>query len=469
MAELDIEVSSHIALPLSQLDKDTIEGLAEYVSIENEQKSVAIKEHVWGAKKLPDDIAVWDYDETHLLLPRGFLTELLELVEGNVDYEIQDQRVTSSSLLLDGSDIVSTLRTDQRRAVEAIKREEQGIVNANPGRGKTVIALAAIAELKQKTLIIVDKSNIAKQWQERAKEHLDLDIGLIGDTQWDERDVTVALQQTLWSRREELDKACWWDQWGMVILDECHHLPALTFFDIVSKFPAKYRIGLSATVGKTPAKARTAVLTLGQIIHKDDSVDVKPTVEIVDTNFVFEYHGTYKNSEGKTVRNNYQKLINSVVKDQRRNYTIAAKLEENLDHCNLVLSKRLNHLDALKECAIELGFPEDRCWMLTGKESSDERMEIYEKADSGSCAIFSTIADEALDIPRIDRVYLAFPQKNHETIKQQIGRATRSHDQKDGAIVYDFRDKEVGVLKSQFNNRLRNLYQPMKLTVELSQ
>jgi superfamily II DNA or RNA helicase len=80
--------------------------------------------------------------------------------------------------------------------------------------------------------------------------------------------------------------------------------------------------------------------------------------------------------------------------------------------------------------------------------------------------IFSTIADEALDIPRLDRGYLAFPSKNVETVKQQIGRFTRTHDEKDSAIIYDFKDPLVGVLKTQFNGRLRGLYQPMKLKVE---
>lgn len=463
MEAIKVYLDSCVWIPREQMKPEWIEGLAERVSIPNEEKERSVKEHVWGAKDMPDEISLLEEDEDAIIMPRGYIFELLDLIKkSGKEFEIIDNRAISHSLFLGAIPKPEHLRDDQKTAVKNILENTQGIINANPGRGKTVIALAAIRLAAQNSLIIVDKLNIARQWQERTMEHLGINAGIIGDNEWNEHAITIASIKTLWSRRDEIDPF-WWDKWGMLIVDECHHVPATTFYEIISKFPAYFRIGLSATVGKTPAKARTALLTLGPVIHKDDGLDVKPSVQVVKTDFDFEYRSTHRRGK-RIIRNNYSKLINSIVKDQARNELIAKLVFSNSEHANLILSRRLNHLETLRDLVIDLGFPSERCWMLTGKESSTRRMEIYKLADSGNCAIFSTIADEALDIPRLDRGYLTFPQKNPETIKQQIGRLTRDHKDKKDAIIYDLVDK-VEVIQNQFKTRLRELYQPMKLEI----
>jgi superfamily II DNA or RNA helicase len=287
--KITLILDTHLRIPSEQIGYAQLLGLTRITSIENEEKARAIAEHVWGAKKLPDTYPLLEKHGGYINMPRGFLTEVIKLLkEADAEYEIQDKRNTTSDIRLARGNSSVVLREDQTAAVRSIRSSEQGIINAQPGRGKTVIALASICDIKQKTLIIVDKANIAKQWKERAKEHFDLDIGLIGDKEWEEKDITVAIQQTLWSRREELQEQGWFEKWGYLIIDECHHLPALTFYDIVSRFPAKYRIGLSATVGKTPAKEKTALLTLGPIIHKDETLDVQPKIVKVETGFKFK-------------------------------------------------------------------------------------------------------------------------------------------------------------------------------------
>jgi ATP-dependent helicase IRC3 len=107
------------------------------------------------------------------------------------------------------------------------------------------------------------------------------------------------------------------------------------------------------------------------------------------------------------------------------------------------------------------------CYNLTGKEGLERRMEIYELADAGNCAVFSTlgVAGEALDIPRLDRIHLAFPMKNEETVWQVIGRGARLHENKDSCIIFDYKD-EVEVLKNQHLHRLRKVYQKRELEVQ---
>ena len=88
-------------------------------------------------------------------------------------------------------------------------------------------------------------------------------------------------------------------------------------------------------------------------------------------------------------------------------------------------------------------------------------------ADSGSIAIFSTVADEGLDIPRLDRIHLVFPSKNHETTRQQVGRGLRNHPDKDKTIIYDYVDLNIPVTTNQWRNRMTKYYKPNKFPIEI--
>jgi superfamily II DNA or RNA helicase len=461
-SQLEIVIDSHITI--RNLSDDWKKGLAHLASIKNESKDRAQRELVWGAKNLPDTISLARIGRKNLILPRGFLADLLEILQDKeIPFDIQDKREYHSGLILNP---VDHLRDDQERAVEEIVARSQGRIIAPPGKGKTVIALGAIARLRCPTLIIVEKKHIAQQWADRAKEHLGLELGIIGDNQWVEKPISIATIQTLWSRKEQLDEDNWWKYWSALFLDEQHHIPATTFSEIIQRFPARYRIGLSATKGKSAEKDHVSKLIFGRTLYEDKEVNIKPEIHIVETRFNFDYHPTRKVGR-KVVRNNYQKLVTALVTDQARNSLIASTIVKNKDHCNLVLSRRLKHLEILRVMCTQQGIPLSNCYMLTGKEPTDVRMEVYERADSGNCVIFSTVADEAVDIPRIDRIYLTFPAKNPEIIWQQIGRGTREHSDKEhGTIVYDFVDRNVDVTRNQFKTRLRGLYQQRELVVK---
>lgn len=455
-----ITVDSHLRIP--DLSKEWIIGLSKLCSVENEEKEAAINEYVWGAHSMDDFLTFAELTEKELVLPRGFLKELSELFPEDIEFRLNQKTIDSPKSV--SWDTFPKFRDYQSKAIAQIVSKASGRIIAPPGKGKTLIGLGAASELQKPTLILVAQKHLAKQWQERANEHFNKQLGFIGDNKWEESDVTVALIQTLWSRREELDATEWWNKWSIVILDEQHHIPAESFYQIVSKFPAKYRIGLSATIGKSEAKKRVSELVFGPILYEIKETAIDPDIKVIKTEFEFDYFPTQK-INNRVVRNNYHKLINSLVEDQRRNVLIAKHICDNKEHCNLIFSRRLAHLDKIREFCIEFGFSEDRCWKLTGAESLEERMEVYGNADEGNCAIFSTISDEGLDIPRLDRGYLTFPEKNEENINQKLGRFTRKHKDKKDAIVYDFVDSKVPVLKKQYGNRLRKHYQRNKLNV----
>ncbi len=453
---LEIILDSHIHI--KGLSDEWVNGLSYLCAFENEEKQVALDELVWGAKNLPDRLTLAHYDGETLTLPRGFYTKLMQYLDKtDVRYNITDGRIFRPYTYQDSTEV---LRADQKEAFTALIQNYQGRIIAPPGKGKTVIALSYLESIKgTHALIIVEQKHIAQQWIDRGKEHFDLDIGFIGDQKWEQKNITVALIQTLYSRETELDEGSWWQEWDCVILDEQHHIPAESYTKIISKFPAKRRFGFSATVGKSEAKKQVSELIFGPILYEDTEVQVVPEVHAIPTGFQHEYFPTQKIGN-RVERNNYKEIIKDLVLDNDRNEIIANKIEENADHCNLIVSDRLQQLheiDVLLPAQI-------KTYMLTGKESLDERMEVYEKADQGRCAIFSTVANEALDIPRIDRIHLVYPRKNEEAVWQIIGRGTRPHPDKTECIVYDYYD-DCDILYRQYQHRLRALYKPKGMKI----
>jgi len=462
-----IEIEINNFLEIKGLPEGWIDSLANLVSIPNEEKHRAVKEHVWGAERMPDRVTALEQYEDSVLVPRGYLSEIENrLSQANAAYKIKDLRIESKTNL----DFFSTikLRPKQKEAKQSIINSEQGLVMASPGFGKTTVALSAIIDLSQKTLILIDKTELAKQWIDRASEQFGMELGLIGDKEWNELPITVATLQTLRSREEQLNDSGFWNLWGAVFYDESHHASSDTYYRIINKFPAKYRIGLSATKGKSAAREKVSELVFGEVIFEDKTNNLKPKIYKIHTNFNFNYQATEKIGN-KVKRNNYQKLISSLVEDQERNYLIAEKIASEPSCAHLIISRRLKQLEDLMDSVIELGFKEDACFMLTGKESSDERLEVAKKADAGSIAIFSTVADEGLDIPRLDRIHLVFPSKNHETIRQQVGRGLRNHPDKKETIVLDYVDVNIELAKNQWRNRMNKYYRKNDFPIEVYQ
>lgn len=463
---LEIIVDSHIRIP--GLSQEWKEGLAKLCSVPNEDKDVALREKIRGAAIMDDLLTLADIQGDDLVLPRGFYTELTDiLASSDIPFRVKWNTALqndNTSLIKIGAPKHPVASTEQLLALNALHGHLQGRVIMPPGKGKTVVGLWNIFSREGKSIILVDKKHIAQQWVDRAKEHFDVNIGFIGDNRWEEKDTTVALIQTLRSRKDQLDG--WWHKWSMLILDEQHHIPAETYTEIIQKFPAHFRFGLSATVGKSESKKKISELVFGPIIYESKQTQVNPTVQRVFTDFDFNYHPTRKRGN-KIVRNNYQKMVTALIQDVSRNQLIAQQVCKEPQAAHLIVSQRLKHLEALANICANNGMDVNRCWFLTGQESLEERMEVYEWADAGSCAVFSTlgVAGEALDIPRLDRLHITTPIKNEETLWQVIGRIARTHDNKSSAIVFDYVDREVEVLYNQYKHRLRACYQPKKLNV----
>lgn len=294
-------------------ETDVPEGLMRHVlhelTVVNPGKERALTEHVYGAAEMPDRIPLWRRDGIRITLPRGYVHRLEQLAgEYGEEVEWESEMVViprSQNPFRDWP--AAELRDYQAPARDAMLDWSQGLVEAPTASGKTRVCLEFIRWAGQRTIVIVDKTSLARQWQEVAREVYGYETGYIGEGTWDERDLTIALRQTLWSRRTELESSVL--TWGAVIVDEVHHSSSDSLSEILQKFPAFYRLGVSATPRWDPLLFPIVEAVVGPIIHRTLPEEIggalmTPTVRLLESDFKMRYVGTSFRG-GKRQQNNY--------------------------------------------------------------------------------------------------------------------------------------------------------------------
>lgn len=458
---IKLHVGSHVVFPCADLPVSVVGRIKTELLIENPVRIEQQKQKIYGWQNLPQYIQLYEERQGWMKVPRGYLPELWAL-RFALPIVLEDNTVSWPHLHdFPGMD-TEDLREHQREAVRAILNNAQGIIEAPTGSGKTVTALAAWQVTGERGVIVVDKTNIVTQWVERCEHFLGFTPGIVGDGQWDQQQpLTIAMVQTLCKLPADDP---FFNDFGFACLDECHHVTADTYLRVMESFTSRYRIGVSATPDRDNGLVPVALAVLGPVIHSTprDRLEklgllMKPTVHRIETSFQFSYWGTHTANPGQDCdkpdcarrdkhghRNNYAQMLKALVEDDERNELIIRRVLDNKDHRNLVISKRLGHLDRLQQL-LDGRLPSV---MLTGRESTEERAEAVRRAAEGPCVVFSTLADEALDIPELDRIYLTWPTKSTAVINQQIGRIVRPAEGKTDALVYDFVDS-VGPMYRQ--------------------
>ena len=456
-----------IRVPLDELPEGVAKDLMDALTIPNRAKVEAQKQHQWGWETMPDWLDLWSIDDVeNLCMPRGFLGDYMAGMKVLGHEVVFSDHRSFKAMLRVG--LKPTPKSWQEPAVQKIIDREQGIYKAPSGSGKTVAVLIAIQRLGCKSLVIVNTKDILWQWKKRVAEHLgeDYPVGQIGGNVFEVSPyITIATAQTLHSRYDKLVADGFFDQFSFVCLDECHHAQAETYGRVVNRFNARYRIGVSATPDKTGDFA-LATAVLGPIFHETRPEDcdnlMRPTVIRVTTDFFYAFRGTKSARE----RSNYAQMITAMVRDPDRNQLIVSKIMENKGHHQLVVSKRLEHLATLESMLLAEGL-QDPIVTITGQDDDEARLYAKQLSESEPCVLLSTLADEAMDIPRLDRLHLVFPQKNPGLVTQQVGRVERDHGDKQQALIYDYADLKVGPLQNQWRVRRREVYTPRGYRVEM--
>jgi len=378
-----------------------------------------------------------DFLKEKIVIPRG----AWNLVE-HLDY--YDRRVMPSAPKLKFTIKLDDIEIDKRfkgqsEAVEAMLKYEQGQVIRPPGTGKSQIVLSFVAKCRTTSLIIVHTEDILQQWIEYARQAIpEIEIGVIRGKQCEVRHLTIATIQTL----KNYSNSEFWKQFGAIIADEAHHGAAPSWEATMNLSPAFYRFGVTASPTRADGMHPALKFIFGPVIHEQKfSSPVKLKVVPVRTKFKYRYRAAY----------DWSRMLNALVRDDERNKQIAEVANDEIARGNscLILSRRIEHLEriaALMDTPIEI---------LTGKRRRVDRKRILEDFRSGAsqCIAATQLADEALDVPRLNRVILTHPGKHEGRIIQQIGRAIRTHPDKQNAIIYDIVDMKVRPLRRQWSQR----------------
>ena len=240
-------------------------------------------------------------------------------------------------------------------------------------------------------------------------------------------------------RRRELSES-FLNRWGVVVLDEVHHQPADSFMKVMNQFPAKHRFGATATTRRKDALEGMMYAIIGQRIF---NITYR---ELYDGGWLMpaKVHPIYTDFVGNMMnKRDYGKMVKRLTLNVPRNQLINDNLMENSEHFNLVLSSRIEHLEILHANLIETDPSlENKARLLIGRMKGSEREEVINDMRNGDINyIFATqLADEGLDLPRLDRLHLVFPSRAEAKVQQQIGRIQRTFNGKDDALCYDFVD-----------------------------
>lgn len=403
-----------------------------------------------STKGIAREIILFQETKEHIKIPRGYLIQLIKkLTVNKIAYNFIDETISIDTLFPEPN---GNLRTYQNDAIYKALKYRQGVIVSPCGSGKTIMGIYFISKAKQRTLWITHTKDLLYQTIDQIEKFLSIpkeEIGIIGagKVRIGEK-ITVGLVQSLINFDNETIS----NNFGTIIIDEAHRVPSKTFQQIVGKSKAKYRLGLTATPkrkdGLEPILYSVVGPTIFEITEHDLLTENRILIPEIKKVFTDFYHRA----------TDYQKLIKELVTCNKRNelivLTIAATLQKN--EVALLLSSRVEHCQLLSQL-LTVAMPDYRVAILTGKINHLERERIIDQARTGDIQLIiaTQVADEGLDIPNLNKLYLGTPSKSKAKVKQQLGRIMRNIDAKATPIVYDFVDLNVPIFRRHAN--IRNL------------
>ena len=327
------------------------------------------------------------------------------------------------------------LRDYQARALHLALDKLGGVFVAPTGSGKTTLGIELAARLGERCLILVKSLDLAKQWIEAIKDFTGLECGLIGGGKWQEGEAfTVALTQTLAKHKDSLD-------YGLIIADECHNLPAAQAYAVINQQAAKYRFGLSATPLRRDNLEFMIYAALGPIVatveaHEVDGAVLPVTVATLAWKFRVECEPTSWQAfitalENDTTRNNM--LVDSAIKSSRTTGTV-------------ILTSTITHAESLYSLIKQQGID---ALLLHGQLSKKEREQRMNEAPKAGLIIGTlTLLGEGINWPHVGGVIFAAPVSasvdsptpTATRLIQAIGRGRRPYPGKSKTFVLDIID-----------------------------
>jgi superfamily II DNA or RNA helicase len=454
---VQVVVGAQLTVPLDGLPPKVVTGLQRLASFANpeffklQRMRMATFPHprfIFSGEKRPNEI----------LLPRGLLVKVTKLLErAGATISVLDLRRPGAELDLE---FEGTLTERQQMAVTSLLSTEDGIFVAPPGSGKTVIACAVISERKTSTLILVHKQPLIDQWRTQLTTLLGLEAKQVGVLAGAKKKrtgiVDIAMLQSLVRSQ---DCAKFLSEYGQVIVDECHHVPATSFEAVMKQCTSRYLLGLTATPKRKDSLEVLLYQQCGPVRHEISigeghslakSLNVRPTVFRLQ-----EEHGQ---------KPPYHVIAELLATDEARNRMIADDIVEMLGHgrFSLVLADRKDQVKALESMVRKSSDGMFGIFCLEGLMSPKRRRQmltdIATARENGKPTVLlatASLVGEGFDLPDLDTLFLASPISFEGRLVQYVGRLDRAAEGKAEVEVFDYVDASCAVLLKMYRGRLK--------------
>ncbi len=396
--------------------------------------------------------------DTEIILPRGAIGKLIRFCrQQKIEFDFQDNRKKEEAINFEFN---ASLLKHQQEITASIEKKDYGVVVAPPGSGKTIIGLKIIADKQQSALIIVHRKQLLDQWIERIENFLKVpktEIGKIGNGKVKiGKKITIAMIQSLAKRIDDNDIS---KIFKTIIIDECHHIPAASYINTVSKLFPYYQYGLTATPFRKYNDGKLIFAYLGDPIIEIKSKDIETfkRAQVVIRN-------TSLNVPFNSKTDVFETLSKILIHDSIRNKLILTDICRETDNGKkvVVITERKEHIIALYQFLKQTY----EVITLNGEDSESDRNLKWKSLKEGNYQILITTGQffgEGTDLKNATCLFLVYPFSFKGKLIQYIGRVQRSEIT---PIIYDYRDHKIEYLDRLFlkrNTYYRNLYKQATL------
>jgi superfamily II DNA or RNA helicase len=435
-ASLRITLANLIYFEKSELPLPLANQLVRLAAFQNPEfyKAQAMRMSVWNKPRI---IGCAQNFPKHIALPRGCLDAALELLKGNgIALEFQDERFAGEPIEVS---FLGTLRADQEIAVSEMLGHDVGILCAPTAFGKTVTAAALIAKRSVNTLVLVHRTELLRQWQERLQAFLGVGNGIVGTIGGGKAKPTgvidIAVMQSLSRKGEVSDQV---KNYGQIIVDECHHVSAVSFESLLRSAAAKYVVGLTATPIRRDGQQPIIFMQCGPIRHSATRPasaphDLSVVPRLLSKPIVVP--------DGSGIQDVFRHLADDV--ERTAKIVSEVELAYSQGRKILVLTERTEHVGALEA---ELQGRVHNLFTLHGRVPKKQRIARMHELDSlpadAPRVLVATgkLVGEGFDHPALDTLVLAMPISWRGILQQYAGRLHRAHADKGDVRVIDFVD-----------------------------
>lgn len=415
-----------------------------------------------------------DHLSGYIEIPRGLYSELISNIEqAGISYEVTDERQAGRPIRVS---FHGELRDEQKPALEEMMRHDNGILYAATAFGKTVVCSAMIAEKKVNTLILLEASSLMEQWRSSLEKFLIIEEplpeyrtktgriktrkNLIGTLQGAHDSLTgvidIAMAGSLCKKGKFHE---FLNQYGMIIVDECHHAASDRISSVLKEVKARYVYGVTATPKRGDGLEKINYMLLGPIRYsytarekaKDQGIAhlVYPRfTRVVPARGVIT-EKMHPNEAYEIIRDN--DLRDEQILDDIKKCVAAGRTP-------VVLSKYKDHSEKLYK---RMRTYADHVFLMTGNNSKREHKQILEQmhrvkpTETMILVATGKLVGEGFDYPRLDTLFMATPVSFRSVVEQYAGRLNRDYEGKENVIVYDYVDSHIPMFDNMYAKRLK--------------